>query len=186
VADVVARLIAALQPDDSVIGGGNVKKLKAPPPGSRRGENANAVRGGFRLWAKGNVVPPDLPPLRTRSVRQIFRSIGIEQHFAANETTDAAGRYRGNRTHIAIPTEDKDIGEAVAFTAVFVAWCIEQARGSPVVLGLSEEELPLLCDCAATMIVKYLPQNDWMRWKTDSAIAGRVMEFMICAAMRTA
>jgi polyphosphate glucokinase len=32
VADVVERLIAALQPDDIVIGEGNVIKLQAPPP----------------------------------------------------------------------------------------------------------------------------------------------------------
>jgi polyphosphate glucokinase len=52
VADVVARLIAALEPDDTVIGGGNVKKLHALPPRTRAGENENAFRGGFRLWAK--------------------------------------------------------------------------------------------------------------------------------------
>jgi len=34
-----------------VIGGGNVKKLKTLPPGCRTGLNANAFRGGFRLWA---------------------------------------------------------------------------------------------------------------------------------------
>lgn len=50
VADVVARLIAALEPDDVVLGGGNVKKLKELPPGCRAGENANAFVGGFRLW----------------------------------------------------------------------------------------------------------------------------------------
>ena len=32
VAEVVARLIAALEPDDTVIGGGNVEKLEALPP----------------------------------------------------------------------------------------------------------------------------------------------------------
>jgi polyphosphate glucokinase len=37
VADVVALLIAALEPDDVVLGGGN---------------NANAFAGGFRLWEK--------------------------------------------------------------------------------------------------------------------------------------
>jgi len=52
VADVVSRLIAALEPDDVVIGGGNVKKLKEVPKGCRRGDNANAFRGGFRLWEK--------------------------------------------------------------------------------------------------------------------------------------
>jgi polyphosphate glucokinase len=50
VADVVARFIAALEPDDVVIGGGNVKKLDALPPHSRAGDNTNAFRGGFRLW----------------------------------------------------------------------------------------------------------------------------------------
>jgi polyphosphate glucokinase len=67
VTDVVERLMAALRPDDTVIGGGNVKKLDALPPGCRAGHNVNAFLGGFRLWAKDNVVPPDLPPARVRS-----------------------------------------------------------------------------------------------------------------------
>jgi polyphosphate glucokinase len=50
VEDVVARLIAALQPSDVVLGGGNVKKLKELPPNTRLGDNANAFDGGFRLW----------------------------------------------------------------------------------------------------------------------------------------
>lgn len=50
VEDVVARLIAALQPDDVVLGGGNVRRLKTLPPGCRAGDNANAFIGGFRLW----------------------------------------------------------------------------------------------------------------------------------------
>jgi polyphosphate glucokinase len=50
VSDIVGRLIAALQPDDVVLGGGNVKKLKTLPPGCREGANANAFLGGFRLW----------------------------------------------------------------------------------------------------------------------------------------
>jgi polyphosphate glucokinase len=68
VADVVERLVAALQPDDTVIGGGNVEKLKALPPRCRQGANANAFSGGFRLWAEDSVIPPDLPP--TRSARR--------------------------------------------------------------------------------------------------------------------
>jgi polyphosphate glucokinase len=52
VADVVAKLAAALEPDDIVIGGGNVRNLKELPPGCRSGENANAFLGGFRLWAE--------------------------------------------------------------------------------------------------------------------------------------
>jgi polyphosphate glucokinase len=57
VADVVARFIAALEPDDTVIGGGNVKKLDAMPPHCRAGDNANAFRGGFRLWVEGSARP---------------------------------------------------------------------------------------------------------------------------------
>jgi polyphosphate glucokinase len=52
VADVVERLVAALEPDDVVLGGGNVKKLKELPPGCRVGDNANAFLGGFRLWER--------------------------------------------------------------------------------------------------------------------------------------
>jgi polyphosphate glucokinase len=50
VEEVVERLIAALKPDDVVIGGGNVKKLERLPPHTRSGDNANAFLGGFRLW----------------------------------------------------------------------------------------------------------------------------------------
>jgi polyphosphate glucokinase len=48
--DVVDRLVAALEPDDVVLGGGNAKMLKELPPGSRLGDNANAFRGGFLMW----------------------------------------------------------------------------------------------------------------------------------------
>jgi polyphosphate glucokinase len=54
VADVVARLTAALEPDYVVLGGGNVKKLKSLPPNCRAGDNANAFVGGFRLWDRAN------------------------------------------------------------------------------------------------------------------------------------
>jgi polyphosphate glucokinase len=59
VADVVARLTAALEPDDVVLGGGNVKRLKELPAGCRAGNNANAFLGGVRLWeeAAGGKTP---------------------------------------------------------------------------------------------------------------------------------
>jgi polyphosphate glucokinase len=50
VRDVIARLIAALEPEDVVLGGGNVNNLKKLPPGCRAGDNANAFVGGFRVW----------------------------------------------------------------------------------------------------------------------------------------
>ena len=58
VADVVARLIAALEPEDVVLGGGNAKKLKELPPGCRAGDNTNAFVGGFRLWEQANDAKP--------------------------------------------------------------------------------------------------------------------------------
>jgi polyphosphate glucokinase len=48
--DVVARLSDALLPDYVVLGGGNVRLLAKLPPGARRGDNANAFKGGFALW----------------------------------------------------------------------------------------------------------------------------------------
>lgn len=50
VADVIDALVAAFEPDDVVIGGGNVKKLDELPPLCRAGDNADAFTGGFRLW----------------------------------------------------------------------------------------------------------------------------------------
>jgi polyphosphate glucokinase len=50
VADVVTRLITALEPEDVVLGGGNAKLLEKLPPGCRAGDNANAFTEGFRLW----------------------------------------------------------------------------------------------------------------------------------------
>ena len=66
VADVIARLIAALEPEDVVLGGGNVKKLKELPKGCRMGDNSNAFRGGFRLWEKPDQRRTSIPA-KTRS-----------------------------------------------------------------------------------------------------------------------
>jgi polyphosphate glucokinase len=50
VEDVVEVLVDALQPDEVVLGGGNAKKLSKIPELCRLGDNANAFKGGFRLW----------------------------------------------------------------------------------------------------------------------------------------
>jgi polyphosphate glucokinase len=75
VADVVARLIAALEPTDVVIGGGNVSKLKEMPPGCTAGDNSNAFTGGFRMWegedrrafANGRVYDVETPEILAKS-----------------------------------------------------------------------------------------------------------------------
>jgi polyphosphate glucokinase len=50
VVDVIEFFRTALEPDDVVVGGGAVEELEELPDGVRRGDNANAFRGGFLLW----------------------------------------------------------------------------------------------------------------------------------------
>jgi predicted NBD/HSP70 family sugar kinase len=52
VSEVVEQLKSAVQADYVVLGGGNARLLKKLPPGTRLGDNSNAFRGGYRLWAK--------------------------------------------------------------------------------------------------------------------------------------
>lgn len=47
---ITGVMMAALNPNDVVIGGGNVKNLKELPTGCRAGDNAYAFIGGFRMW----------------------------------------------------------------------------------------------------------------------------------------
>src|SRR5467141_2212194 len=52
VAKITKKLRAALGADYVVLGGGNSKKLKKLPAGTRLGSNENAFLGGFRMWEK--------------------------------------------------------------------------------------------------------------------------------------
>ncbi|HEX9346274.1 MAG TPA: hypothetical protein VF919_01760 [Gemmatimonadales bacterium] len=52
--DVVRRLIAALEPEDVVLGGGDVHQLETLPPACRAGDNADAFAGGLRLWKRAH------------------------------------------------------------------------------------------------------------------------------------
>jgi hypothetical protein len=58
VREIVIRLKLALEVDYVVLGGGNARLVKKLPPGACLGDNANAFRGGFRLWGKANATPP--------------------------------------------------------------------------------------------------------------------------------
>jgi polyphosphate glucokinase len=50
VAEIVGLLAAATNADYTVLGGGNVRFMDELPENTRRGSNANAFRGGYRLW----------------------------------------------------------------------------------------------------------------------------------------
>jgi len=67
--DAVKCLASALEPDDIVIGGGNVNRLKELPKGCRAGDNADAFAGGFRLWRKEDLLHRVQTP-RRRYARQ--------------------------------------------------------------------------------------------------------------------
>jgi polyphosphate glucokinase len=104
VADVVARLIAALEPDDTVIGGGNVAKLKTLPPRCREGDNANAFLGGFRLWEGEQAPPPGRPNFkppqaRTRKDAAHGRTIRTNSRTSKRQTSRLARARRSPGDH---------------------------------------------------------------------------------------
>jgi polyphosphate glucokinase len=69
VIDVIELLRAALQPDEVLLGGGNVRHLRTLPQGCRRGDNADAFAGGFRLW-----VPAAASGARARLLHDEWRN----------------------------------------------------------------------------------------------------------------
>jgi len=70
VLDVATRLMSAMQADHLLIGGGNVRHLRDQlgrlPMGTRLGGNADAFRGGMRLWRSADDRLADLGPLTGR------------------------------------------------------------------------------------------------------------------------
>ncbi len=75
VIDVVERLRAATQVEQVLLGGGNAQHLRAHldrlPVGTRIGGNADAFRGGFRMWEQ----PEDVAKAPARG-RRSSRSAG--------------------------------------------------------------------------------------------------------------
>jgi len=65
VESTVSMLTKAFLVDYIVLGGGNAKEFREPPPGARLGNNLTAFRGGFRLWHIEDVqtLPPEGIPL---------------------------------------------------------------------------------------------------------------------------
>ncbi|HWB01069.1 MAG TPA: hypothetical protein VG713_21405, partial [Pirellulales bacterium] len=73
----VQMLLKAFLVDYIVLGGGNAKEFKEPPPGARLGNNLTAFRGGQRLWhiediqtqrADGKPPEPLPPPTQWRLI----------------------------------------------------------------------------------------------------------------------
>jgi polyphosphate glucokinase len=91
VTDMVRRLTAAIEPDEVVLGGGNVHKLVDLPPGCRVGSNANAFLGGFRVWEKDEIKPKVIKgsvwsaalafdPSHTGHLANLSQTVGRNEH----------------------------------------------------------------------------------------------------------
>lgn len=103
VLECVSRLTTALQLDELVIGGGNVRKLKDLPPRCRRGHNYNAFRGGFLMWEEpghacratipGPGIGPSLPGKGGNDVHG--RGLPVDKRPAWNALEDHYTRVRG-------------------------------------------------------------------------------------------
>jgi predicted NBD/HSP70 family sugar kinase len=59
VIEAIERIVAALEPDSVVLGGGNAKKLGELPPNVQLGANNNAFIGAFRLWDPSYAPSPE-------------------------------------------------------------------------------------------------------------------------------
>src|SRR5205814_10198218 len=75
--ETVTALAHAFVTDYVVIGGGNAKQLKELPPGTRRGHNLTAFRGGFRLWSVDDVwvlaaIGGESPEPTTQEARRVL------------------------------------------------------------------------------------------------------------------
>jgi polyphosphate glucokinase len=74
VAHVLESFTDAFMVDYIVIGGGNAKLVKDPPPGVRLGHNLTAFRGGMRLWRLESVHTHDVgaadAPIRSAPPRE--------------------------------------------------------------------------------------------------------------------
>ncbi len=76
----------AIEPDEVVLGGGNVHRLKELPPKCRAGDNARAFQGGFRLWEKArpdNKPASPVAPVLKRTDAKMARPRGRKPEVAA-------------------------------------------------------------------------------------------------------
>jgi polyphosphate glucokinase len=98
VADVVARLVAALEPEEVVLGGGNAKELKTLPPKCRAGDNRNAFRGGFRLWEASEPASVRPTQLASNSGKGKDNGNGISTSSNLQATSTEAPGVEGSRS----------------------------------------------------------------------------------------
>src|SRR5580692_2045742 len=106
VADIVRRLVAALEPNEVILGGGNVNKLEKLPPGCRAGDNANAFQGGFRLWDKpGKRISSRIAAAATGATLALLLCAGVArgQEIGNSQSTNApSGLLSQNAQNVSV------------------------------------------------------------------------------------
>jgi len=90
VAYCIGRLVPALQVDEVVLGGGNVKKLKKLPEGCRGGDNVDAFLGGFRLWKDDRLPRAPLKKALSAIRKKSSPHPNQKTPFIENDTTKGA------------------------------------------------------------------------------------------------
>jgi glucose-6-phosphate isomerase len=137
VEDVVGRLIAALEPDDVVLGGGNVHQLETLPPGCRAGDNADAFLGGFRLWGVTNDSPSNSKGMKGRAMTGML-PLTARQSWKALQTHQSKIGERHLRTFFA---NDATRGERLTAEAAGIYLDYSKNR-------VTDETITLLCRLA--------------------------------------
>src|SRR5215472_7362483 len=143
VEDVVARLIAALEPEDVVLGGGNIHQLETLPPGCRAGDNANAFVGGERLWTQSRGAPgstAQVDSAKTRRGSEMTAMLPLTSRHAWK----ALGAHRndvGERHLRTLFAADATRGERLAAEAAGIYLDYSKNR-------ITDETITLLCRLA--------------------------------------
>jgi glucose-6-phosphate isomerase len=137
VEDVVGRLTAALEPEEVVLGGGNVHQLETLPPGCRAGDNADAFLGGFRLWEVTDDGPSGSEGMKGRAMTGML-PLTARQSWKALQTHQSKIGERHLRTLFA---NDPTRGERMTSEAVGIYLDYSKNR-------VTDETLALLCRLA--------------------------------------
>ncbi len=137
VEDVVSRLVAALEPDDVVLGGGNVHQLDTLPPGCRAGDNANAYLGGVRMWERTQDGPTASEEMKGRAMTRML-PLTARQSWKALQAHQDKIRSLHLRTLFG---DDATRGERLTAEAVGIYLDYSKNR-------VTDETLTLLCRLA--------------------------------------
>jgi glucose-6-phosphate isomerase len=163
VEDVVARLIAAIEPEEVVLGGGNIHQLETLPPRCRAGDNADAFAGGFRLWDVTDDGPRASKGKKGRAMTDMLPLTG-RQSWKALQTHQGRISDRHLRTLFA---GDPTRGERLTAEAVGIYLDYSKNR-------VTDETITLLCrlaeECGLRERIDAMFRGDRINLTEDRAV----------------